>query len=79
MYTLYLMLCRDDSIYTGITTDMERRFKEHQNGEGSRYTRAKKAVKILYTEKFKTRSKASKREYEIKSWSRQRKLAMISI
>lgn len=77
MYTLYLMLCADDSIYTGITTDIKRRFKEHQNGEGSKYVRAKRAVRILYTEKFKTRSKASKREAEIKSWKRGKKTNLI--
>lgn len=76
-YTLYLMLCADDSIYTGITTDIKRRFKEHQRGEGSKYTRARKAVKILYTEKFRTRSKASRREVEVKGWSRQKKLSLI--
>ena len=77
MYTLYLLLCKDKSIYTGITTDVERRFKEHKNGEGSRYTRARGAVKILHTEEFRTRSKASKREAEIKSWPRERKLTLI--
>src|SRR3989344_7749031 len=56
MYFLYLMLCRDNSIYTGITTDLERRFKEHQNGEGSKYVRARGAKKILYTERFRSRS-----------------------
>ena len=76
MYFLYFLLCRDRSIYTGITTDVKRRFKEHQDGTGSKYTRARKAIKILYTEKFKTRSAASKREAEIKSWGREKKLKL---
>ena len=76
MYFLYLLLCHDRSIYTGITTDVKRRFKEHQDGTGSKYTRARKAIKILYTEKFKTRSAASKREAEIKSWKRKEKIKL---
>ena len=76
MYFLYLLLCKDNSIYTGITTDVARRFAEHQAGSASKYTRAKKAVKILYTESFKTRSAASKREAEIKTWSKKQKLEL---
>lgn len=77
MYFLYLIECRDKSIYTGITTDVARRFKEHQDGKGGHYTRAKKVVKVLYTEKLKTRSRALKREAEIKKWSRKKKLNLI--
>lgn len=77
MYFVYLIKCRDKSIYTGITTDVTRRFKEHKNGKGGRYTRSKKVVKILYTERFKTRGEALKRESEIKKWDRQKKLALI--
>ena len=76
MYFLYLAQCADDSIYTGITTDVTRRLKEHQSGIGGRYTRAKKVVKILYTETFPTRSLASKREAEIKGWKREKKLEL---
>ncbi|MEK7583368.1 MAG: GIY-YIG nuclease family protein [Patescibacteria group bacterium] len=78
MYFLYLLLCRDHSIYTGITTDVKRRFQEHKAGKGGHYTSAKRAVKILYTEKFKNRSEASKRESEIKSWPRERKLKLFA-
>lgn len=77
MYFVYLLECSDKSIYTGITTDVERRFKEHQEGIGSAYTKAHGAVKILYKEKHKDRSSASKREAEIKSWSRTKKLSII--
>ena len=79
MYTLYLMLCKDQSIYTGITTDVKRRFAEHRAGTASKYTRSRGVVKMIYTERFKTRSKASKREAEIKCWKRERKLAMIGL
>lgn len=78
MYFVYLIGCEDESIYTGITTDLERRFREHENKAGGNYTRAHKVEKILHTEKFKTRSKALKREAEIKSWPREKKLELIN-
>jgi len=71
------MECLDKTLYTGITTDLARRFKEHNTGKGGAYTRSKKVIKILYTEKFPSRSTALKREAEIKSWPRQKKLALI--
>lgn len=77
MYFIYLLQCADKSIYTGITTNVERRLKEHKEGTASNYTRAHKAIKILYVEKHKNRSSASKREAEIKKWSRDRKLEFI--
>lgn len=77
MYYVYILECKDGTLYTGITTDIQRRFKEHQMGKGGAYTRSKKAKNILYTEKFKTRSGALKREYEIKSWPRNKKLTLI--
>ena len=76
MYFVYLLLCADRSIYTGITTDVKRRFLEHKQGKGGRYTRARKDTRILYIEKKKNRSSASKREAEIKSWPREKKLAL---
>jgi len=77
-YFVYILKCEDDSLYTGITTDLERRFEEHKNGIGGNYTRAHKVKKILHTEKFKTRSQALKREAEIKSWPHQTKLKLIN-
>jgi putative endonuclease len=76
MYFVYLLECEDGSLYTGITTDVGRRFEEHKNGIGSHFTRAKKAKRIVYTEEHPDRSSASKREAEIKSWPRERKLAL---
>ncbi len=76
-YFVYLIQCEDKSIYTGITTDLKRRFKEHQNKIGSNYTRAHKVKKILYSERHINRSMALKREAEIKSWRREKKLALI--
>ena len=77
MYYVYILECLDKTLYTGITTDVKRRFKEHKSGKGGAYTRSKKVIKILYTEKLPTRSSALKREAEIKSWNRNKKLALI--
>ncbi|HAU07781.1 MAG: Excinuclease ABC C subunit domain protein [Candidatus Yanofskybacteria bacterium GW2011_GWF1_44_227] len=77
MYFVYLIECGDKSIYTGITTDVARRFEEHKTGKGGHYTRSRGVARVVYTEKLKTRSKALKREFEIKSWPRQRKLGLI--
>lgn len=67
-YHVYIVKCSDGSLYTGITSDLERRLQQH-NGErwgGARYTRGRGPVEIVYIEKYKTRSEASKREYYIK-------------
>ena len=77
MYYVYIIECKDGSLYTGITTDVERRFQEHKNGTGGHYTRAKQAVKVVYSQKYPDRSSALKREAEIKSWSRRKKLELI--
>ncbi|OGN07962.1 MAG: endonuclease [Candidatus Yanofskybacteria bacterium RIFCSPHIGHO2_02_FULL_39_10] len=77
MYYVYILECKDKTLYTGITTDVARRLNEHKTGKGGHYTRAKKVKKILYTEQRRTRSQASKREAEIKSWHREKKLALI--
>ena len=77
MYFVYLLLCADKSIYTGITTDVERRLKEHKAGTASHYTSAHGAVRMLHTERFNNRSNAQKREAEIKRWPRKEKLALV--
>lgn len=77
MYFVYLLQCEDGSLYTGITTDIERRFTEHQKGIGSNFTRAKKAKKIVYTEEQQNRSAALAREAEIKRWPREKKLRLV--
>jgi len=77
-YFLYLLECADGSLYTGITTDVDRRFDEHKEGTGAHFTRAKKAKRIVYTEQLPDRSTALKREAEIKRWTRKKKLALFS-
>ncbi|MCB9818687.1 GIY-YIG nuclease family protein [Candidatus Nomurabacteria bacterium] len=77
MYFVYILLCGDGSLYTGITNNLERRFEAHKNGKGGHYTRARKVVKFVYTEEHSSRSLALKREAEIKSWKKEDKLILI--
>ncbi len=76
-YFVYLLECEDKSIYTGITTDLARRFEEHKKGKGGAYTRSHGARKIVYNEKKRTRGSALKREAQIKRMTRQEKIMMI--
>ncbi len=78
MYFVYILECKDTSLYTGITTNIARRFAEHKSGIASRYTRSRGANKIVYTESCTDRSSALKREAEIKHWQRAQKLILIS-
>jgi len=78
MYFVYLLQCCDSTIYTGITTNVARRFSEHKNKKGGHYTAAHNAKKIIHTEEFATRSLALKREAQIKSWPRKKKLSLIN-
>jgi putative endonuclease len=72
-YFVYLLLCKDNSLYTGITTDTKRRFEDHKSGKGAHYTRSHVPLKIVYTEGRHSRSSALKREAEIKKWKREKK------
>jgi putative endonuclease len=80
MYYLYILRCSDQTLYTGITTDIKRRVVEH-NGEkaGAKYTRARRPVKLVYSKKFKSRSSALKEECRIKKTARAEKLNLIKI
>lgn len=75
-YFVYILECEDGSLYTGVTTDVERRLEEHRSGAGSSYTRARGARRVVYTEKRPTRSAAQKREAEIKRFSREKKFTL---
>jgi len=77
MYFVYLILCKDNNIYTGITNNPERRFIEHKTKSGGWHTKLHKAIKILYTEKFTNKEEALKREKQIKGWRREKKLNLI--
>ncbi len=69
---VYIIRCSDTTLYTGVTTDVERRFQEHKEGgrKGSKYARARIPLKVVYTETCASRSDAQKREYAIKQLTR---------
>ena len=73
MYTLYIIRCADDSFYTGIAKDLDKRLEVHKTGKGSVYVRARLPFSLVYTEKHRDRSRATKREIEIKKMTRQEK------
>lgn len=71
---LYIVQCSDRTLYTGITTDLERRVREHNSGDkGARYTRGRRPVVLVHCEKFSNRSDAAKREMKIKRMRREDK------
>ncbi len=79
MWYVYILLCADNSLYTGIAKSPHERFVEHKNGKGGKYTRSHKPLKIKYLEKFSTKSAALKREFEIKSWPRAKKIQNLNL
>jgi len=76
-WSLYIIQCSDNTLYTGITTDIARRIKEHNAQKGAFYTKNKTPVKLVYHEAVANRSEACKREHFIKSLERSQKLALI--
>ena len=77
MWFVYILICRNDDLYTGITNNLQRRFNEHKSGKGGHFTRSFGAEKILYSEEYANKSSALKREAQIKGWTRKKKLALI--
>ena len=77
-YFVYIIQCAGGSLYTGITTDVARRFAEHQAGTAARYTRSHKPIKIVYQEQCVSRSAALKREREIKKLPRWQKMRLLT-
>ncbi len=73
----YILECSDKTLYTGWTNNIEKRLKTHLAGKGAKYTRCRLPVKIVYLEEFETKEEAMKREYEIKKFSRDKKLSLI--
>lgn len=78
-WLVYIILCSDDSLYTGITTDLKKRFKQHQNKKGAKYFYGREPLEIVFTEEGHNRSTASQREYEIKHYTRQAKKELITV
>lgn len=77
-WVCYLLHCADDTLYCGITNDMEKRLAAHNTGEGAKYTRGRLPVKVVYCESCADKSAALKREILIKKMSRNKKQSLIS-
>jgi len=75
---VYLARCGDGSLYAGISIDPRRRIREHNAGKGSKYVSRKGGAFLVYSEPHETESSARRRELEIKSWERKRKLTLIT-
>lgn len=76
-YYVYILKCRDNTLYTGITTDLENRLKKHNSGVGAKYTRGRTPVELMYYESDLDRSQALKREIAIKKLTRIKKEKLI--
>lgn len=75
-YWVYILRCADDTLYTGISNDVEKRIATHNEGSGAKYTRSRRPVTLLYSEECADKSAALRREIEIKKLSRAKKLAL---
>ena len=79
IYFVYILKCSDNTLYTGVATDVQRRLNEHNNSaKGAKYTRARRPVELVYQEELEDRSSACKREYKIKQLKREEKLRLIN-
>ena len=77
MHYVYLVRCADDSIYCGWTTDLKKRVRAHNSGQGAKYTRSRRPVKLVYAEEFEEKREALSREWHLKRLSRAEKLRLI--
>ena len=77
MWYVYILRCNDDSLYTGVTSNLENRLVRHNKGRASKYTRTRRPVQLLYAEKFDDKSSALSREIEIKDFSVENKRKLI--
>lgn len=76
-WCVYILRCSDNTLYTGITNNLEKRIAAHNSGKGAKYTKSRRPVKLVYSENCADRSAASKREYAIKQLRRAEKEKLI--
>lgn len=76
-WSLYIVTCSDGTLYTGITTDIQRRIEEHNALKGAKYVRGKVPVKLVYSEEYATMQEAARREWAVKKMTRADKLKLI--
>lgn len=77
MNYVYIIRCKDNSLYTGWTNDLEKRFNDHSNGKGAKYTKGRGPLELVYYEEYFEKREAMKREYEIKKLSKVEKEELI--
>lgn len=75
---VYMLRCRDGSLYTGIARDVQARLEQHQSGKGAKYTRGRGPLELVYTEQCPDKSVALKRELQIKGMTRAQKLELVA-
>ena len=75
----YILKCKDETLYTGWTNDIEKRLEAHNAGKGAKYTRSRRPVELVYLEQFETKEEAMRREWEIKQLSRTEKWKLIKV
>lgn len=73
----YILKCKDESLYTGWTNNLEKRLADHNDGKGAKYTKSRRPVEVVYYETFETKEEAMRREYAIKQLTRKAKLHLI--
>lgn len=76
-HVVYILQCKDDTLYTGYTNDLRKRIAMHEQGKGAKYTRGRGPFILKSTEYFATKQEAMRREYEVKRWAKDKKLAYI--
>jgi putative endonuclease len=76
-YFIYIARCSDGTLYTGYCADLDARIQKHNEGKGAKYTKARRPIQLVYSEKFKTKSDAMKNEIAIKKLSRKAKEVLI--
>ena len=75
---VYIVRCKDGSLYTGYAKDPDARLARHNSGKGAKYTAGRRPVTLVFTQKFRSLSRALKREHELKQWTRAKKEALVS-
>ena len=78
MWYVYILECRDKTLYVGVTKNLTERLDKHNKGKASKYTRGRTPVKMIFTEEHAAKTSALKRENELKGWTRAKKLALIA-
>ena len=77
MWVVYILLCSDNTLYTGITNNLSKRLEQHNNGSGAKYTRGRGPLTLMYLKEMEDKSSALKEEYRIKQLNKSNKLELI--